>query len=236
MRFVSSASKNVEARFFFYIIKSFIWVTPFIQLFSSLFHLRESKTIVRRLDSSPKLASSIRFELGGRNELRLRELETLGASPRSEETPEEGSHPRYPILFPSDGLSFLPRRRSALKVIFRRPENVKPSAVSKRSLPVYRRGVSKFPSYRAGTPLSFLCVSLCHLPRVISISPRTSLVYRMKKGRSFFFLKSSGPIVIVCSNFLQNTIRQLVFLFLLFYKIALLSYDLLIYYFCNSIL
>lgn len=38
-----------------------------------------------------------------------------------------------PILLPPDGLSFLPRRRSTLKVIFRRPENVKPSVVSKRS-------------------------------------------------------------------------------------------------------
>lgn len=51
-----------------------------------------------------------------------------------------------PIPFPPDGLSFLPRRRSTLKVIFRRLENVKPSAVSKRSRGDAER-VSKFPSY-----------------------------------------------------------------------------------------
>lgn len=56
----------------------------------------------------------------------------FGASPESEEASMKDPSP-IPIPFPPDGLSFLPRRRSTLKVIFRRPENVKPSAVSKRS-------------------------------------------------------------------------------------------------------
>lgn len=60
-----------------------------------------------------------------------------------------------PIPFPPHGLSFLPRRRSTLKVIFRRPENVKPSAVSKRSRGGAER-VSKFPSYPTVPPFSFL--------------------------------------------------------------------------------
>lgn len=60
-----------------------------------------------------------------------------------------------PISFPPDGLSFLPRRRSTLKVIFRRPENVKPSAVSKRSRGGAER-VSKFPSYSTVTSPSSL--------------------------------------------------------------------------------
>lgn len=77
------------------------------------------------------------------NELRLREL--FGASPKSEEASMKDPSP-IPIPFPPDGLSFLPRRRSTLKVIFRRPENVKPSAVSKRSRGDAER-VSKFPSY-----------------------------------------------------------------------------------------
>jgi len=56
----------------------------------------------------------------------------FGASPESEEASMKDPS-SIPIPFPPDGLSFLPRRRSTLKVIFRRPENVKPSAVSKRS-------------------------------------------------------------------------------------------------------
>jgi len=55
----------------------------------------------------------------------------LGASPESEG--DLVKDPSSIPLFPPDGLSFLPRRRSTLKVIFRQLENVKPSVVSKRS-------------------------------------------------------------------------------------------------------
>lgn len=70
---------------------------------------------------------------------------SLARVPRARKPPRRIPSP-IPIPFPPDGLSFLPRRRSTLKVIFRRPENVKPSAVSKRSRGDAER-VSKFPSY-----------------------------------------------------------------------------------------
>lgn len=105
-----------------------------------------------------------------------------------------------PILFPSDGLSFLPRCRSALKVILPRPENVKPSAVSKRFRVTCAPGVSNFPSYPTYLLLPFLHLTIpspfsaCHHTRRISIRPRTSLLYRIKEASPIFFFKPLGRI------------------------------------------
>jgi len=85
---------------------------------------------IRRNFSRPFLPS----ELRDRNELRLCETRnSLARVPRAKE-PSWRIPPRYPFCFRRMVCLSSRDVPSTLKVIFRRPENVKPSAVSKRSL------------------------------------------------------------------------------------------------------
>lgn len=111
----------------------------------------ERRVPIRRNFSRPFLPS----ELRGRNELRLCETRnSLARVPGATEPPWR-IPPRYPFCFRRMVCLSSRDVPSTLKVIFRRPENVKPSAVSKRSLGAGGCGVSKFPSYPTVPPLSF---------------------------------------------------------------------------------
>lgn len=160
-----------------------------------------------RFTEPSNLFSSLPFYLELRNELRLRELETPWR-----ESQEWGGSMRdpspIPIPFPADGLSFLPRRRSTLKVIFRRPENVKPSAVSKRS----RGGAERVSPSFLVTRRCLFFFSPSSLPAVFcALPPARDLHLALyepglpdEKGSVIFFSSNPWVRLIASSNFGGN--------------------------------